>query len=89
MTAMTGNLIGENRAELAWRVYRFLVKVALVLYGLVAVFLLIFQNQYAYLMSDDEGVQDLLIQTVPIVALFSFMQCMFRFIQSPLMAVSL
>ena len=58
---MLGNLIGENRAELAWRVYRFLVKVALVLYGLVAVFLLIFQNQYAYLMSDDEGVQDLLI----------------------------
>ena len=73
MTALIGNLIGENKPDLAFKVYRILLIASCFSIIVIGFFITAFRHQFAVVFSDDLPVQEMIIDIMPIVSIYIVM----------------
>ena len=89
LVSIIGNLLGENRPDLAWRMYRANLPPWLTFITVLCAMILVFREQVAQLLSDESTAHDLEVDAMGTVAFFCLFTCFNRVIMSPLMAMKM
>ena len=85
--SMIGNLIGENKPDLAWRLYRVNLLPWILFFAILCGLMAFFPEQLAHALSGESQAAKIEEQVMWAASVFAFMTSLNRLLLSPLFAV--